>query len=319
MIGLKAMEFVIPEKLFPVRDLAEVQGLTPQGELIFNSLQIDTVSVADDADNVDLAYEASRRAIESAGITPAEVDLIIFLQSRSPAYLMSPEAAVVQERLGIKHTYSFTVTDLGCANINSALQIALNFLKVNKEMQNILICAGSKPYGKYRYREAVTVIGDAGMGLIVGRTERNRLIDIKLKTDGKFWDLYKIDYKHMLADEYREQLTNARYKFELSIASRNNFTELNTRILQDHGISAVQGYVMQNLSKSAFAFNEDAFKLKFAQSCYDNCRRYGHLGSIDIMLNYKVSVESGEFKPGDLVLLMNNSPVACWSSMLMQV
>lgn len=318
MIGLKSMEFVIPEKLVPITQLDEVASLNTQGQMIYSTLKLETVSIADGLDNVDLAEQASRRAMEAAKVTPDEIDMIIFLQSRSPAYLMSPEAACLQERLGVKKGFSFAVTDLGCANISNALLIAENFLRLNDKMQNILIACGSKPFGNFRYREGVTVIGDAGMGLIVGRTERNRIIDVKLITDGKFWDLYKIDYKHMLVDEYREALTSPRYKFELSIASRNNFNRLNSEICKENGIEQVNAYIMQNLSISAFAFNEDAFKLKFAKSCYDNCKAYGHLGSIDILLNYKAALTSGEVKEGDIVLIMNNSPVACWSTLLIQ-
>lgn len=318
MIGLKSLEFVLPERLVPINELEEITSLHAQGQMIYSTLKLETVSIAEGLDNIDLAEQASRQAMEAANVSPNEIDMIIFLQSRSPAYLMSPEAACLQERLGVKRGFSFAVTDLGCANISNALLIAENFLRSNEAIQNILIAGGSKPFGHFRYREGVTVIGDAGMGLIVGRTERNQILDVKLLTDGKFWDLYKIDYKHMLVDEYREALTSPRYKFELSIASRNNFNRLNTEICQENGIDQVNAYIMQNLSISAFAFNEDAFKVKFTKSCYDNCRAYGHLGSIDIMLNYKTAVQSGEIKEGDIVLIMNNSPVACWSTLLLQ-
>lgn len=319
MIGLKSIEFAISETLVPVKELEETQNLPPMGQQALDMLKIQTVSVIEDQDNVDLAVAASKKAIEKANLTSNDIDLVIFLQSRSPAYLMSPEAACVQDKLGIKKGYSFALTDLGCANISNALLIANNFLQMNPQMENILICCGSKPIGKYRYREAVTVIGDAGMGVIVGRTDQNQIIDVKLKTDGRFWDLYKIDYKNMLADEYQEICTSPRYKFELAIASRNNFSELKEQICKDNNIEKVNGYIMQNLSISAFTFNEDAFKLKLARSCHENCKQYGHLGSIDILLNYQSSLSNGEFKKGDVILIMNNSPVACWSTILLQV
>lgn len=319
-IGLKSMEFVIPDNLFPTKDLAEIQGLSPQAHQAFAMLQVESVSIAEGFDDVQLAVEAGKRAIESAGLTPEQIDLMIFLQSRAPGYLMSSEATRAQNELGLKNAYCFTLTDLGCANISNALLVAKTYLMANHQMQNILICCGSKPFGPFRYREAVTVIGDAGMGVVVSRTEENQIIDVKLKTDGKFWDLYKIDYKHMLSDEYRELCTSPRYKFELSIASRNNFTEMTNATLAENGLDKSQVlYIMQNLAISAFAFNENALQLKFIKSCYDNCKKYGHLGSIDILLNYKTAIESGELKKGDHVLILNNSPVACWSTLLMQV
>lgn len=319
MIGLKSMEFCVAEQVTKVAELEEIKNLSPRDQQIFSMLKIDTVSIIEEMDNVDLAVEASRRALTAAGITPTEVDMLIFLQSRAPAYLMSSEATWVQERLGIKQGFSFTVTDLGCANISNAILLAHTFLKSNPTMQNILITCGSKPFGSHRYREGVTIIGDGGMGVVVGRTSRNRIIDVKLVTDGKFWDIYQIDYKKILASDYQEFCANPRYKFELSLTTRNRFITLNQQLCQENQVEKIDGYIMQNLSLSAFSFNEDAFKIKVARSCYDNCIRYGHLGSIDILLNYRDAVASGELKEKDLVLIMNNSPVACWSSMLIEV
>jgi 3-oxoacyl-[acyl-carrier-protein] synthase-3 len=69
----------------------------------------------------------------------------------------------------------------------------------------------------------------------------------------------------------------------------------------------------------AFRFYEDLLKIKFAPVCYDNLKNYGHLGPMDIMLNLGSGIESGLFKKGELILLMDNSPVAAWGSILVQI
>lgn len=318
MIGIKSIEFYIPDNLYPVRELKEVQELTPEQQNILSLMKLETVSIAEEYDNTELAYEASKKALTAAGITPENVDVVIYLQSRSPKYLMSSEATRLQELIGATNAYSFTAADMGCTNINIALSLARNILTSDENVDNILISCGSKPTGKDRYREAVTVIGDGGMGVVVSRCEANQLLDIKIKTDGRFWDLYKVEYKDKLVDEYKEICTNSRYKFELSIASRNNFKILNSELLGNN-FDEVNGVIMQNLSESAFTFNEEALQVNLLESCFQNCRMYGHLGSIDIMLNYKTSLQNGEINKGDKVLIMNNSPVACWSSLLIKV
>lgn len=320
MIGLKAMGFWIPDNFSMVKELAEVKKLTSQEADIYSHLRLETVVVADDSDSIDLAVRASEKALEKIDLLARELDLIIYLQSRVPAYLMSSEATRVQKRLGAQNAFAFTVTDTGCANINTALEIATNYLRANQELQNILICTGSKPCGKERYRPANTVIGDAGMGVIVGRTDSLQIVEQKIMTDGQFWDLYKLDYQQMLGVEYRELVsTSPRYKFQLSIASRNNFSQLNREILEKQQIKQIDAYIMQNLSIPAFEFNEDAFQVKFIPSCFANCQRYGHLGSIDILLNLQTGIEKGEISKDDYVLIMNNSPVACWSSLLVKI
>lgn len=319
MIGIQSLEFYIPDNFVPTDQLSEVINLSEKEKQFFSLLQVKTISIAEGYSSVDLAVAASKQALEEANLEAGEIDMIIYLQSRTPEFLMSSEATRFQQELGATKAFSFTVTDLGCANINSALLIAKNFLNSNNSIKNILISYGSKPFGPYRYREAVTVIGDAGMGLIVSNTEKHQILDIKIKTDGTFWDLYKIDHKNKLVQDYKEMCTSPQYKFQLSITSRNVFNELKKQIFEENKIDTVQGYIMQNLSINAFVFNENALDIKLAQSCYDNCKKFGHLGDIDILLNYKTSLLNHEFGQGDLVLLMNNSPTACWSSMLVRV
>jgi 3-oxoacyl-[acyl-carrier-protein] synthase-3 len=48
----------------------------------------------------DLAIEAARRCIESAGVDPAEIDLLL-VGTLSPDYLMPSVACIVQDRLGL--------------------------------------------------------------------------------------------------------------------------------------------------------------------------------------------------------------------------
>lgn len=50
-----------------------------------------------------------------------------------------------------------------------------------------------------------------------------------------------------------------------------------------------------------------------------NIRSYGHLGPADVLLNLRTGLDTGEFGPGETVLVMNNSPAAAWSSALVRL
>jgi 3-oxoacyl-[acyl-carrier-protein] synthase-3 len=49
-----------------------------------------------------------------------------------------------------------------------------------------------------------------------------------------------------------------------------------------------------------------------------NLGQYGHLGSADILLNYQLGLQAKMIKPGSRVLILNNSPVAAWSTILIK-
>ncbi len=318
-IGIKALEVELPLERVPVAELDEVRELEGDGRELFSLLRLESVAVDRRSDSVDLAVRASRKAFESAGIEAAECDVILYLQGRDPRYMMSSEAMRLQDALGAEKAFCFTVADLGCAGISGALLLARDLLAADPSRQNILIAGGSKPFGPRRYREAVTALGDGGIGLIVGRGGRHRILDVSVRTEGRFWDLYRVDFRDVPSERYREACSDTQQKFQLALTSFQVFEEMNERILRENDLDAVDGFIMQNLSMAAFEYWERAFKIRFLESCRENCRSFGHLGSIDIMLNFKRSVEKGEIREGDVVLVMNNSPAACWSTMLVKV
>ncbi len=321
-IGFRAIEFEIPTNIVPILELEEIKALSKKDRKAFDIVMAGCETVAiDERDNSELTLAAARKAIEAAKMSATDIDAIVFLQSRSPAHFMSSEATRLQEELGIKKCFSMAVGGLGCANFSAGLQIARQSL-MSGTCNNVLIAGASKPAAVQRYRDVVTVVGDAGMGAILSRDcERHQVVAMDITTDGRYWDLFRAEYKNKTQEEIVETCTHPHYRFELAIASRNTFAEMNQRLCEQVGIdpSQIKARYMQNLSLTAFQFNEEALGAKFSSACHDNCRTLGHLGSLDVLLNYKVSLERGEIAPGDIVLIQNNSPVACWSSKLLRV
>jgi len=302
-----------------VEDLPEFRTLDAAAREAFSLLKIDTVSVIPDRDSIDLAAIASRKALDAAGISIGNVGLIILLESRTPKYFMSSEVTRLQDTLGAERAFCFSIGGLGCANVNAAIRLASSLLQTEPGLGYALVAAGSKPAGKQRYREAMTVVGDAGMGLVLGRPVLGRIRDMATKTEGRYWDLYRVEYRDDPDGEFRVICKDARLKLQLAIASYDIFRELNEEVCRTQGISAIDGLIMQNLSMAAFGYWEKALNSRFAPICRENCRRFGHLGSIDILLNFMTGLQRGDFAEGDILLAMNNSPVACWSSALIEV
>ncbi|MEU2775685.1 hypothetical protein ABZ646_22795, partial [Streptomyces sp. NPDC007162] len=53
-------------------------------------------------------------------------------------------------------------------------------------------------------------------------------------------------------------------------------------------------------------------------ACRENLRQYGHLGPNDVFLNLRTALDRKELAPGDLAVLINVSPVAAWSLLLVE-
>jgi 3-oxoacyl-[acyl-carrier-protein] synthase-3 len=245
------------------------------------------------------------------------------VQSRVPEFLMASEATKIQAAIGASTAMTFSVADLGCVSINAALITAESLLLANETINNVLIAHGSKPPTLRRFRRPVTLNGEGGFACLVSATgEGPRVLDLKLETNGEYWDLFHVEYRDKAVSEWVETCKNPKaYSFQLAIESRNRFRTINEEVLSRSSLTIdnVDHFIMQNLSLGAFNFYEEFFKIRFAKACHENLKAYGHLGSMDILFNLETGITTGEFSAGDKVLIMNNSPVAAWSSALVEI
>lgn len=304
-----------------VTDLPEHAALDEPSRNVFESLGIDTVLVDDSSDAADLASAAAVSALEAASLSPGDVDALVTVQGRVPEFLMASEATKVQSELGADRATTLSVADLGCVSISSAFLVARALLDSDPSWDNVVVAHGSKPPSPRRFRYPVTVNGDGGVAVVMTRDATPRVLDVAIETNGEYWDLYRVDFKDKPHREWVEECKSLKtYSFKLAIESRNRFKALNDTVLARSGktMSDVNHFMMQNLSAGAFRFYEEFFGIEFAKACKTNLARYGHLGSMDVPLNLHTAIESGEVRPGDLVLVMNNSPVAAWSTMLVE-
>lgn len=320
MTGIAGIGICLDGKPTRITDLPEHAALDEPSRHVYESLGIDTVLV-DESDAATLAVTAATSALESAGVRPGDVDALVTVQARVPELFMTSEATRVQAALGAERATTFSVGDLGCVSINSAFLVARALLDSNPSWDNVLIAHGSKPPAPRRFRFPVTVNGDGGVAVVVTRDAAPRILDLAIETNGEYWDLYRVDFKDKPEREWAEECKSLRtYSFKLAIESRNRFAALNEAVLARAGksLADVDHFLMQNLSAGAFRFYEEFFGIELTKACKTNLARYGHLGSMDVPLNLHTGIASGEISPGDLVLVMNNSPVAAWSTMLVE-
>ena len=103
----------------------------------------------------DLAYEASLKAIKKAGITPAQIDLIIVATISADSFMPSV-ANIVQKKLNIKKAMSFDI-NAACSGFVYALDVAKSLMDS----------------GKFKY---VLVVGAEVLSKITDWTDRNTCI-----------------------------------------------------------------------------------------------------------------------------------------------
>ncbi|HYB98059.1 MAG TPA: beta-ketoacyl-ACP synthase III [Candidatus Limnocylindrales bacterium] len=145
--------------------------------------------VDDDQGSVPLAERASRRAIEMAGITPADIDLIL-CGTLSPDVDFPGNSSWLQQRLGLEGVLAFDVRNQ-CSGFLYMLSIADQYVRTGGARHVLIVGSEVHSSGiEYadRSRHVTVLFGDGAGAVVVGPApdaERG-LLTINLHAEGKY-------------------------------------------------------------------------------------------------------------------------------------
>jgi len=153
---------------------------------------------ADDQAVSDLAVEAARKALEAAGKTPADVDMIVV--ATTTADLTFPAtAAIVQRKLGCPVGVAFDVQAV-CSGFVYALTVADGFVARGHSKCALVIGAETMTrLMDWSDRGTCVLFGDGAGAVVVepgegqGTTDDRGLLGFALRCDGAKQDLLYVD------------------------------------------------------------------------------------------------------------------------------
>jgi len=270
----------------------------------------------------DLAHHAAVRALDDAGMTPADIDLII-VGTTSPDRSLPATAAILQGKLGISHGAAFDLQAV-CSSFLYGLAVADNFLKAGQH-QNALVI-GAETLTRlldWEDRNTAVLFGD-GAGAVVlaaeenpGSTDDAGILATYLRCDGRLNKLITSDggisetrstgfirmegrevFRNAVAN-IAEAIEVALAEVDLSIADVDWFVphQANIRIL--------------NATAKRLGIPEEKVVVTIAD--------HGNTSSASVPLAFDVAVKDGRIKKGDLVLFEAMGGGLTWGSALMRL
>ncbi|RAK61861.1 3-oxoacyl-ACP synthase [Phenylobacterium hankyongense] len=153
---------------------------------------------ADDQPVSDLAVAAARRALEAAGRTPADVDLIV-VATTTGDLTFPATATIVQRKLGCPVGIAFDVQAV-CSGFVYALSVADGFVARNRAKCALVIGAETMTrLMDWTDRGTCVLFGDGAGAVVVepqageGTTADRGLLGFALRADGTKQDLLYVD------------------------------------------------------------------------------------------------------------------------------
>ncbi|MEV6684101.1 3-oxoacyl-[acyl-carrier-protein] synthase III C-terminal domain-containing protein [Streptomyces sp. NPDC051130] len=317
--GIGSIHCLLPDTKVALEDLPEFGMLEPDVAEFARNTGVRTVGIFDATRQAPLAAQACRELFTAH---PGEPDILLLVGPRAPDVLLGSDVGQVQSEAGLASAFAFTVDGLGCTGSSAAWALARDLLAADPAREQVVIAHASRPTGVDRIRFPVTVVGDAAFAMTMVRGGRPVLRAHRQETDGSFHDLFRVDYKEAAWYEWREVCEDpARYRFGLATVSSRKLGAMVEQVLAEAGVdrTRVKATLMQNVTSAAYDFYTTLLGLPIHPVCGEHLVQYGHLGAMDVVLNLSALLTSGELEQGDLVLVLNNSPVAAWAVTLWEI
>ncbi len=316
----------LPETVMTAAELAEATTIPRQViEEKFGVLQ-KPVPGPEDTTSM-MGIKAARRAVENAGVDPAEIDLVIWNGAQHKDYPCWLAGLSVAEELGAKRAWSFDMEAM-CGSMMAGLDTARALMLTKKRVQTVLLVSG------YRNADLIDLdvpetrfmldLGAGGAAVVLRRDHpRNLVLESSFRGDGSFardcivpvlgsrnWPPREGD----IARAHFEVADNEEFRRKLGERTLPNFYAVIRESLADSGYSQeeIDYLAILHFKRSAHDAVLKELGLRPDQTTYLD--HYGHIGQNDQILSLELGLAQGRLKDGDVVVLVGAGLGFVWAS-----
>src|SRR6266404_6097904 len=137
---------------------------------------------------VDLAEKAARRALDAAGVAPAEVDFIAF-GTTTPDLVFPNCGTLLQQRLGCRGVPAFSL-ETACAGFMYALSIADKYVRCGEARRALVIGAETlSRITDWSDRSTAVLFADGAGAVVLEPSDAPGVLSTHLHSDGQYKDL----------------------------------------------------------------------------------------------------------------------------------
>ncbi len=272
----------------------------------------------------DLAYEASRLALERASLKAEDIDLLIAATVTGDMPFPST-ACILQHRLGAKNAAAFDI-NAACSGFLYGLYVADSF--VRSGMHKRVLIVGAEVLSKitdWEDRTTCVLFGDGAGAAIVEPTEEERgIISMHINSDGGMWDLLHIPGGGSRYPVSKDSLDKRLHYIKMKgnetfkVAVRT-LEDLVLRILKDNKLDPSQLSLLIPHQANLRIIQATADRLGLPMDkVLINLDKYGNTSAASIPIALDEAVMTGRIKDGDYILLEAFGGGLTWASALIK-
>ncbi|MDR3563854.1 MAG: ketoacyl-ACP synthase III [Negativicutes bacterium] len=322
-VGIIGLGYYVPEKVVTNKDLEKI--VDTNDEWIVERTGIRERRVVDPSmATSDLATFAAQKALDDAGVSAEELDLII-VGTATPDMFFPSTACLVQANLKATHAAAFDLA-AGCSGFVYSMVVASQFIKTGFYKKILVIGAESLTrIIDWTDRNTCVLFGDgAGAAVIAETADGYGILGANLGADGSGGDLLKLPaggtripasaesvqnrlhYVHMNGNEV--------FKFAVRVMGESALKALDNAGL---GTDAIDVLIPHQANMRIIQSAAKRLKVPM-EKVVVNVDRYGNTSAASIPIALKEAVVAGKVKDGDTLVLVGFGAGLTWASCVLK-
>ncbi len=308
MAVLKGFGAYLPSQVVTNQELGARLNRTPDWILDVSGIEERRYSAADES-VADMAVAAARQCLDRAGMTAADIGMLLVASGSAERRFPGPAAAVAN-RLGAA---GIPALDLPMASAGGLFGMALA-AELAGTHGNILVVAAEKMstvVTREPMEQGIAILfGDgAGACVIAPGNGPARIVDSVLHSDGAFAEDLRLEFEAPLVMNGRSVIMQASRKIPAVI------TELLER--NKRPASAVKIFLMHQANQNLIDRVARALEVD-SQKFFSNIRRYGNTSSASMLIAAAEWWQDPGPQPGDLICFAVFGAGFHWGALLVE-
>ncbi|QJR15210.1 beta-ketoacyl-ACP synthase III [Usitatibacter palustris] len=306
----------LPEKVLTNRDLESIVETSDQWIVERTGIRQRHIA-AEDESTSDLALHACRRALEMAGRSAADVDLIIVATS-TPDMVFPSSACLLQAKLGVTRGAAFDVQAV-CSGFTYALATADLFIRSGAHRCALVV--GAEVFSRildWKDRGTCVLFGDGAGAVLLEASDKQGIIASELHADGRHAAILNtpgtVNRGSVLGDPTLKMDGTAVFRLAVRVLeeSARSILAANKLTLGD-----LDAYIAHQANVRIISHVGKKLGLDNAK-CIVTVDQHANTSAASIPLALDVAVRDGRVKPGHLVLLQGVGGGFTWGSVLLR-
>jgi 3-oxoacyl-[acyl-carrier-protein] synthase-3 len=266
----------------------------------------------------DLGAQAALRALEMAGLSPEDLDVII-TGTNTPDMLFPCTSCFIQAKIGAKRATGFDVS-AGCTSFIHTLSLADKFIKEDPRRKVMVL--GAEVMSKvmdWKDRGTCVLFGDgAGAVILTGEEGERGILSTHLHSDGSLWELLYMPGGGSANPSSRDTVDKNLHCLKMAgnqlfkVAVRA-LAEVSQEAMQFNGLKSEDIDYMIPHQANIRIIEAAAKMVNFPmEKVYFNIERYGNTSAATIPIALDEINREGKLKAGSLILMCSFGTGVTW-------